>query len=615
MAFSTVNKPSLLSKAVSDLKAYVPFEEKKQSKEEKQLEGRMNHFKTQDHFVTYEWRDPEKDLITRSYPQPVIKSKTTRPIPQIKNTPPVKIFENIKIAILQYKTPDANKVEETKAAIAHLREIANQESKSEKNEQFTLFLQRFLYHGKGGKVSFAANGSDLLEWFKAHGSPSHAGDLREIFAQVLMAVAALHGAAKEKVHRDIKFENYLVHLMPDGRRYIELADIDTVVGIEEKNISVIYTPGYLAPECIKSKRFNREEYPDLAKKPIDCYAVGQTIKSLFFSADDQEEFLLFKSNNPLIYHFTHYLTLPNISQRFTITEAMQSSYFGNNLESCKKYFEKIRKKHARVHDEYFDTYLYDPKKDYYPEYDDAFLMLPAALKEIYMTGASLEAQMKLIYEHTPSYANEVLAIQNKINQLTVLIKNYTENDILNEALTAIFTTFAAGIKEAQEWLTPWLCFTQRKYNRNNTLFQFFQHRTEEEKKDDFIEVCRDLSKQINKAPDNNLIEYQRTVLKKVKEHTIPLESLPQLTTFTHLLLFKAREPDNPLNNENGANIKRLKRLAQFTFTKKSCGYTFNALDKEMYHLAKKAIGLSPTAVTPDLEMGQLLGNGEYKLVR
>ncbi len=299
---------------------------------------------------------------------------------------------------------------ETRAAIGHLREIENKDENEgeieNKNEpvaivnkktgklyfpsdhkgeyktyqepnkkRSTQFIQNLLFHGKKGKISARAQ-NDLHHWFhkssgwfswfrRSAGKKANEDLIREITAQVLMALDALH--SNNKVHRDIKLGNFLIY----KNHYVELADIDTISDIGVKT-NPTHTPQFLAPEARSEEtkygkrdnyRLDKKKYPDLDKKALDCYAIGTDLgrvyDDLIKDKDDRISYGFQRAFSDLV----DGLADDDKDERLTIQRAMESPLFGATPEARAEYFKSIREKYA-AKDEYFDSY-YRRRTDFY----------------------------------------------------------------------------------------------------------------------------------------------------------------------------------------------------------------------------------------------------------
>ncbi|HSW70255.1 MAG TPA: hypothetical protein VLI69_08925 [Gammaproteobacteria bacterium] len=580
-----------LGKHVSELKSYIP-----ESKKRKALGG-INEFRTATLSVQRELRDPEKGFEE--------KSDTT------------------KVAILKPSRKHSEKRrqeidEETKIAIGHLRDIENKKTKKpvteikeppeepvefavkkETGETFssadykgvytayqephanrsTQFIQNVLSYGKSGKVSHLATGS-LIDWFSTtfRKSPAQKANedlLREIIAQMLMAIDALH--SNDKVHRDLKTENFLIYVL-EGRCYVELADIDTISNANETTSST-YTSALLAPEAIREGtqhgdpqdyRMDDDKYPTLDKKAIDCYAIGVCLQEIYHQIIQPNDklSLKFKDN---FYHLSSGLARNKPEQRNTIEIAMNDKFFGETPEERQKYFQDIRDKH-RQKDEYFDSY-YRRRGEFYSEKEDTFFLLPARLKEICVQAESLQSKMQYVQDmaegnygdaENPHFdKNHVEIVRNNIENLKKLIAEYGKNEP-----KAILASLKKDITDAEILLSSlevssYFSALEKKPEyahlvNDKHLPNFLNNRSDEQKRIDLNAALVTMRKYIDALPKNDpvrgLLEPYCKNAENQKSH-IPLKELPNVTELTYRLLHKVQNPGHRVNEPRGANTQ------------------------------------------------------------
>ncbi|HSW70254.1 MAG TPA: hypothetical protein VLI69_08920 [Gammaproteobacteria bacterium] len=222
-----------------------------------------------------------------------IENKETKTVPEIKE--PTEIKEPVEV-IRDKKTGIVYNSNECTKYTAYQEPSANQ-------NQPTQGIQNVLYFSEKAKVSTLAT-DDLISWIDDYFNPSlktmisrwfgfsptlDENLIREIVAQVLLRLKTLH--SNNKINRDIKFENFLVHVIKKRffsfektRVYIELADIDTIADASIQYIGT-FTPPLLAPECTK---------------PYDCtlmrLAQGKSVRSIDQKILDTAE----KDNVPIL---------------------------------------------------------------------------------------------------------------------------------------------------------------------------------------------------------------------------------------------------------------------------------------------------------------------------
>ncbi len=432
-----------LSKGLSCLKAYNPFKGLEQ-KEDKS--GGQNSIQFREYPIRRQFVNPETNEVLRDQ-------------------------KTIKVAISRPKENHESHNQEIVEAIKHLRKF----DKANRKEQSTLFIQSMLFHDtRGVKVSEAAD-MDLLEWIEECVASSSGDITREAVAQMLMATDALHEKGKF-LHTDLKPNNFLVYIAYSGRVYVEISDIDGVVAQNRKNRFPAYTPTMLAPECRSENNkhlpstdaiFNRNLYETVDKKAVDCFALGRSIGIILAKLEKNPKISAAdKAKLELLYRG---LTHQDPKQRYTIQQAMASDYFGGP-----EYLKKIREQHEKL-DIYYDHYY---QKNRYSKVEDAFLMWPAQLKEIYMEAASLETQMRVLYGDSSLEQESIKAIRIRSNKLRELILNYPHSQ--DEELQNIKTHLLAGVDETDRILDKrekgdFLVKPKRKpvpQSEKNSVYQF-----------------------------------------------------------------------------------------------------------------------------------------------
>ena len=95
-------------------------------------------------------------------------------------------------------------------------------------------------------------------------------DLKTVVCQTLEALAHLH--EREFTHRDIKPNNILIRNAPEEPLHVVVADYGLISW--KNTISVVGTPGYMAPEIYKNHRPRKGVKPKDYGSPVDIYALG-----------------------------------------------------------------------------------------------------------------------------------------------------------------------------------------------------------------------------------------------------------------------------------------------------------------------------------------------------
>lgn len=445
---------TLLSETLTQLKNYVYLEttsdDKKKQGDESSVkvieDGGNNSVHLQRHPVSLQYYDPA----------------TFTPLGEIK--------KDIRIAVSKSRTPDeqedqtdfqkfiykkkrTEEEDQSKKMLRLLSALENTQEPPYHHQSSTQFIQHFLYCGKGRKVTFAAD-SDLYEWSIKNINDNNFTEekLKKIIAQILMSVDALHSG--ELAHRDIKPENFLFHSILRG--YIELADLDTIMSIRDPHPTrPTFTPAYLAPECRSEKNKQLPEddadltmslYQRVAKKPIDCYAIGYMLEAINSCITSSS---ISKGHKTLLSTLTLGLRNPNPAYRLTITAAMDHRYFGPTKTARIDYFNDVRKEY-QLPDIFIGGYYYDRKKHFYGELGNAFYLLPDPVKDLYFQAASLQTQIKLICEGYSLNDSHFNAINKQIGIIKDSLQKMPEFDESHTELKSILDTIKDHVEKAEE---------------------------------------------------------------------------------------------------------------------------------------------------------------------
>jgi len=456
-----VNIDPSLSEAISRLKSYIHFKRKKSGddKEVKEIKGGVSTIRIQKYPISRQLYDSAN----------FVQLGTTETNIKVAISTPTK-FDKTKLTPAQIEEiiqTQKEQLQATKTAMKLLSELEKKDNGN--NKQPTLFIHHYLYHGEDGKVSDAAD-CDLLDWMIAKKDTISEEKLKEIIAQIVLAVNEFH--SDELVHRDIKFENFLVFESGD-HTHIKLADPEGIIKASQKTPTICFTRGYFAPEALRA--FENNFYSAIPKKPVDCYAVGWMIGTILEDAikNNPEITTPYKEKLDTLYQN---LTHKENWLRYTIKQAMSHDFFGNNEKERIEYFSKIIEKYTPHVDVYIDTYYYNPKSDFFPPFGAAFFLLEAPFKEIYLQAVSLENQITLVQHHYCSLEPEhITAIKNRINKLEHLIeenlalakeKNYKLYFILEDLQTAINKT-----KELISTTEKNFTVNSTRYKRMNQFFK------------------------------------------------------------------------------------------------------------------------------------------------
>jgi serine/threonine protein kinase len=177
--------------------------------------------------------------------------------------------------------------------------------------------------------------------------------IRRFIAQMILSVLDLH--ERDLVHRDIKLENFIVFKY-DDKFFLKLSDHIEAIHQDDKSLEILGSPDCMALELIHCWNMRDiKKYNSLAKKPIDCYALGASLQKLleivfyFKGQDDSGNTDLVEINRTLVQDpelaklisLIEDLTHPEIDLRDTLVKAKQNSFFGANSEECDAYFEGL----------------------------------------------------------------------------------------------------------------------------------------------------------------------------------------------------------------------------------------------------------------------------------
>lgn len=196
--------------------------------------------------------------------------------------------------------------------------------------------------------------------------------------------------------------------------------------------------------------------------------------------------------------------------------------------------------------------FYRQQKDYYPEREDAFFLLHAVLKKIYLGAASLNAQMALSYNmdeyerlDSVHLKQSIVSIREMIGKLKAAIDEYTleePRDIL-EALKAGIAEIETvlSMREVASYfsvLETDLNYSSQTNDKN--LFNFLNNRSDAQKEIDH-RAARELSEEKDYRHDPASSQDLR----------------PYQTELMYRMLFKKQNPHHPVNAANGANTRRI----------------------------------------------------------
>lgn len=288
------------------------------------------------------------------------------------------------------------------------------------------FIQPILAYGNKSKITEEEIAD--LDRFKNHKLYSRDDiDYKEIFAQMLLALWALH--SRNLVHRDPSLKNFFVKSVNNPSLHVMLSDLDSVIYANQQDVGMIGPEAKLSPpefnkvwEIEDNKaRFNA--YNSISnKKAIDCFIIGKDFEKFYREYIGNCEFMPNELKNLIAR-----LTDDNPSKRLTIAQAIQHNFFGTD-ETRQDFFKNLNEKFKQPPDVYFDDF-YCGRANRYPEVNDYFYILPKKHKEIYLTASTLQNQINSLsqIEDRDDQINSSSEIKNK-NQTNSSSKVNNEND-------------------------------------------------------------------------------------------------------------------------------------------------------------------------------------------
>jgi serine/threonine protein kinase len=225
-------------------------------------------------------------------------------------------------------------------------------------------------------------------------------DLVNFIGQMLMAVKRFHDVSL--AHRDIKWENFFAYCR-NQKIFLKLGDHDDVIEVDSLTGTALHstlfpsgTEANVAPEihsvlvALAKPDTLTLELVHLNKEinwlAADCYAMGKCISRMLdiyyihkilplqFGNDiSQENAILSK-----IVNLTQRLMDSNMSDRYTISQAMACDLFGESPAQCIEFF--LRLEEEAQFSIAFDNITFESIKI---RHEDAYFLLPRDLKKIY----------------------------------------------------------------------------------------------------------------------------------------------------------------------------------------------------------------------------------------
>ncbi len=215
----------------------------------------------------------------------------------------------------------------------------------------------FYFNEQGERLAIRSDRGDLLQFVTANKGLLTVEEVKEITAQVILAVYDLH--SRDIVHRDIKPENFLIFFR-NGKYHVKLHDhegalkVDSVTGAPvEKLKTVFMTRDYSSDElkniCERmTPRDSKEEkkleespeskeawkdHDTLNFKANDCFALGETIKVIYH--------LFPASASKNAFNRLHSVLTRKAAERWTVNQVMGFAFFGSESERV-ALFDKLR---------------------------------------------------------------------------------------------------------------------------------------------------------------------------------------------------------------------------------------------------------------------------------
>jgi serine/threonine protein kinase len=303
----------------------------------------------------------------------------------------------------------------------------------------TEFIHTFLYYNQKGDIySEYTTHADLHHFITRDKNRFTLKEVKDFCGQIILAVADL--LERNLVHRDIKPENFLV-VERDGKFFIKLADLDTILEIDEngaslnQNPSPISTRTYAAPELISRTAFNL--------KAVDCFALGIVLKFMLnFALKAQDR--LDVSNKSLINYLTELadkLSAKTAARRYSIEGAKNCKFFGATTEEREHFFIVLREK--AKYTMIIDGMLFSP-----PAVNDAFYILDHNIKQLILLGYNVDAKYQ---EALAALANNVIPVSTVIiliNLFKPLVRQILETLAkIQTEHPALFNNYAVQLEQ------------------------------------------------------------------------------------------------------------------------------------------------------------------------
>lgn len=532
------------------------------------------------------------------------------------------------------------------------------------------FIQSFVfYNRKGNKYSLQASEFTLHHLMKKQRLTR--GEIKEIIGQLLLGLQALH--EKNLVHRDLKTSNMLVTKDPQGRLFVQICDLDSMIPVDAVNGSLANEENFIllggchpspeieqfiVPTNTGGKRWNETEetrsiYKNINLKAVDCYALGSVVNALLSHADQQYT----QAELDSILKLSLCETLPE--NRSTVFSACENPFFGETKNERDAFFNALRDRASPL--EFIGKYrarAFEPNNN--------FLLLHEHLPEVVLLAKKLQSQLDYFnYISTvafneksldlfllaleASFKRTVITIKTISNEIDETLKKFNQNskigkllvklkiaiaeqfeiiktkfdlDMIKEMVAAINNNKDALVVSKWVLLTPTLKNVMAQFLENERLFYILERQPDFI--DDFKNAITLLESEIHEKADHTIkpmAEKVLTVLRdasrkdKHRKYLVSHQHFPLLTELAHRIVISLNDL---------SNIKNIERLKEIRIILSQIFRIMHAdlvgiLYSQMYEMKRNGLSFSgiwlfaekkPEVVKP--QQTPKLTNSEYK---